>query len=346
MPVRREPEALIWTLHTAIGNERALPDADAWRTAIPALGSSRLLGLAGHLLGARKSSLPDRVRLTFEAADLEAEVIARRNRAQLDHLLAYLAQTDLRWVVLKSWPLAARLYPAPAYRPSGDLDLLVGQESWKWVVQALLSAGYERTQENETFHHRFLRRSADGYHDVIELHHSPNPREFGGPEAEEVLASRQMFQSEAGPVPIPSPDVERDLLVRHYLRHGGSQAILLLDLLLHLNGESFAHPLGNLITGDLARLDFKPTITGPETWRHQVLARWMAARTFAERRAARHVSVAGLPLALARSNGAALLALSRVVWPKYPTPRWRASNRSGFRRWTWRLHRLARLGRE
>jgi hypothetical protein len=342
----REPEALAWVMHTAVGEERALPDGDAWRHAIAGLGSSRLLALAGHLLGERKALLPSDVRMAFEAAALEADVIAQRNRSQLAEIVDRFVGREPGWVVLKGWPLAARLYPAPCCRPSGDLDLLVGPAARRPVIQGLLTLGYERHPDSDDFHHRYLRRRSDGGRDVIELHHSPGPREFGGPDVNEILSTRSIFQSDIGPVWIPSPPVERDLLLRHYLRHGGNQAILLLDLLLHLDGDRYHHQLGALISSDLVRLGFDPIIDGPRTLRHQVLARWMRTRTFEERRAARHVSVAGLPLALARSKRAAFRALTRVVWPRYPTARWRASSRSSAGRWTWRLHRLARMGRD
>lgn len=344
--MKREPEALLWVMHTALGHAKALPDGPAWNEAMATLSGSRLAPFALHLLGTRAASLPSEARVPLEAACLAADIAAARARDQLAEIAASFPETGVPWVVLKSWPLAARLYPSPACRPSGDLDLLVSSADHRGADQALQALGYRSIERNASWHIRYLRPRREAGQDVVELHHSPEPREFGGPTADVVLASRRPFACEAGQVWVPSVGIERDLLVRHYLRHGGSQAILLLDLLLHLGSERYSHPFGALVGDDLVRLGFGRQINGPRRWWHGVLARWMALRGFEDRRMARHVSVAGLPLALAESHRTALKLLGRVVWPSEPTPRWKSSSSRLPGRWTWRLQRLARMGRD
>ncbi|MEO8202130.1 MAG: nucleotidyltransferase family protein, partial [Gemmatimonadota bacterium] len=297
-----EPEALLWVMHTALGEERALPDATAWTSSLPALASSRLSALARHLLGSRADSLPIEARHHLEAATLEAECVSARASRQLEALSPHLEATGLPWVVLKSWPLAARLYPTPSCRPSSDLDLLVAFQHHASFARALSLHGYHPENSDNGFHTRYLGPRSDWGRDVVELHREAGPPEFGGPGVAEVLASRRRFSGECGAVWVPSIALERDLLIRHYLRHGGNQAILLLDLLLHLRGEGLTHPLGALVGNDLARLGFERQVNGPRPWRQQMLARWMASRDFETRRAARVISPAGLPLALARSH--------------------------------------------
>ncbi|MGH7657378.1 MAG: hypothetical protein ACREL6_04020, partial [Gemmatimonadales bacterium] len=102
----------------------------------------------------------------------------------------------------------------------------------------------------------------------------------------DVLDSRQLWTGSEAPVWIPGTPDERDLLTRHYVRLAGRQAILLLDLLLHLNGEVMAHPSGAVVADDLERLGLDPSVTGPSEWQLKPLRRWMSARTFAERRRA------------------------------------------------------------
>ena len=154
-----------------------------------------------------------------------------------------------------------------------------------------------------------------------------------------------MFESEGGRIWIPSAEVEVDLLIRHYLRHAGDQAILLLDILLLLNGQPLTHPLGSLVGDDLSRLGLERTVNGPARWSHAILRRWMGQRSFEQRRSERHAGLMGVPLALSRSPLVAVKELTRVVWPHRPTPRWVQSSKTSTGRYTWRLRRLARFGR-
>jgi Uncharacterised nucleotidyltransferase len=347
----REPEGLVWVLRRAVGEDLPSPDDDTWRSAIPALASSRLASLTAHLLGPGVPSLAPDIRLTLEASGLLADAMAERGKRQVREGGEILNRLGIPWVVLKSWPLSVRLYPTPSCRPSVDLDLLVAPEHSELVIGELEAAGYVAEPGDRSYHTRLLRgQPARGMHEAIELHHSPGPPGHGGPSTRQVLASRKEFPSEVGPLWIPDPATELDLLVRHYLRHGGYQAILLLDLILmvrRMEGPAAVvrHPLGALIAADLERLGLRPCVTGEHRIQYRPLATWMARRTFEERRSARHISLVGIPLALSRSPGAAAAALGRVIWPQRPTPRWLPVSRTRLGRLTWRFRRLAGMGR-
>ena len=345
MWVATEPAPLAWTLHTAMGESLEPPiDGAAWQAAWAALVASRLPSLAAHLMGSRLASLPHEIRFLFEAWSLDAEATADRSAAQLGEVAGVLEETGALWVALKSWPLAARLYPTPACRPSCDLDLLVLPETMASIAIGLGKIGYIPTGQAHSNHQRYERPGGSGS-DAIELHQAAGPPEFGGPPTRAILDSRQPFESTVGTVWVPEAGVERDLLIRHYLRHGGCQAILLLDLLLHLRGERYSHPLGAFIGDDLVRLGFPRTIDGPRRPRHIVLRRWMAGKDYETRRSSRHGSMVGVPLALSRSPLTMIQALARVVWPRHPTPRWRDPHDPSKGTVLWRLRRLASLGR-
>jgi hypothetical protein len=337
---------LTWVLRTALGVETVPPPAADWEIGLRDLQSSRLTALAAHLAQSRVPALPTAVRAHLEAALLLGADRAARRRTQIAELVAPLERSGVEWVILKGWPLAARLYPSPACRPSGDVDLLVSPAGRAAAQDALEGLGYRVDGYDRGFHLRLV-RAGTVETGVLELHYRTVPPGMSGPEAGAVLARRRRWDTAAGVLWIPSPEDELDLLVRHYLRHAGDQAILLLDIALLLEGSSVTHPLGALIADDLSRLELGRGggLGGPRRWSHRTLRRWMMRRTFAERRAERHAALAGVPLALASSPWHAALALLRVAWPDHPTPRWLAASRTGTGRYTWKLKRLVRLGR-
>jgi len=346
--VRQEPECLRWVVHRALAETPPPPAPDQWRAGLSALNASRLTPLAAHLLKHHLPQLPTDVRLPMEAAALLADAVAERSQHQLREAAAILIDLELPWLVLKSWPLAVRYYAVASCRPSGDLDLLVRAGDVTRVSRALEGRGYQPEPGDRDYHTRFLRPTASGT-DIIELHHAPGPPAHGGIPPGELLANRVEWESPAGRVFLPGPEHELDLLIRHYLRHGGYQGILRLDLLLvgrrAAGSGRVDHPLGSIIGNDLERLGFRRLIDGPRRMKLTALRSWMMRRTFEERRTARHISRIGIPLALARSPLAAAAELGRVVWPARPTPRWVPVSRTGWGRLTWRLQRLARMGR-
>ncbi len=74
-----------------------------------------------------------------EAAD---DLIAGR---EVGDILAILDTRGLRPVVLKGRSLAIAVWPRPAFRPAGDFDLLIEENSFDSAVEALVAAGYRTT---------------------------------------------------------------------------------------------------------------------------------------------------------------------------------------------------------
>jgi hypothetical protein len=74
-------------------------------------------------------------------------------------------------IVLKGAALAYQVYPAPAYRSMGDVDLLVAGEQIGQASKALLAAGFgvDPDEYQPTHHLRPFR--APGYPLPVELHH-------------------------------------------------------------------------------------------------------------------------------------------------------------------------------
>lgn len=341
-----EPDAVRWVLLAAHGRGSAEPPPPpAWEGMAAQLLANRLSPLAVHLLGPAIRRLPPDERRALEAAQLDAvdrtEVAAR----QLEAIAKPLNASSIAWVVLKSWPLAARLYPTPACRPSVDLDLLAHPRDHAAIVDLLESLGYREATgvATPTYHRHFDPADPRGL--PVELHGAAEPEFYHAPRTAAILETRARYPAPFGSLWIPDSALERDLLVRHYCRHAGSQAILLLDLLLHTGGAPLEHDLGDLVRVDLERLDLEPSISGPRRLRQQPLRRWMATHTFSERRFARLKSPIGIALALSRSPHVLAIEIGRTIWPRFPTRRWRdpADPSRGIA--YWRLRRLLRMGR-
>jgi hypothetical protein len=165
------------------------------------------------------------------------------------------------------------------------------------------------------------------------------------PPTARILEGRRRFDLNGTTVWIPDEAMERDLLVRHFARHAGLQAILHLDLLLILGEGQYDHPLGAFVRDDLARLGLPSVITGPDRWRHAPPRRWMAARSFAQRREIGSPAVYQLvsALALARTSAGAIREILRYLWPSSPSQHWRGEAGTWWGGRTWRLRRLRKL---
>jgi hypothetical protein len=86
--------------------------------------------------------IPADVRQAVQIATLESAAGTQRQLAVLRTLLAAFEARGIPVLVLKGLTLAA-LYPAPHLRPADDIDLLVREEDWAAVVDALRGAGLQ-----------------------------------------------------------------------------------------------------------------------------------------------------------------------------------------------------------
>ncbi len=338
-----EPAPLAWVILMAAGREVAVPSAESWQTHLECLRRSRLVPLAAHLLQSRFQELHPDTRRYLEAATMMAESNVEQAASALVEIAARFDRRAIRWVVLKGYPLAARLYPRPSCRPSGDIDLLVDEPSLAAAEEDLVEAGYRAEGADRSYHLRLVRKGQTGTQ-VVELHHRAAPAAHGGPRTADILAHRRAFPISGSTGWLPSAGHEVDLLIRHYLRHAGHQAIWLVDLLLLSAGTPLWHRLGSPIGDDLERVGLPRLVDGPARYSLRPLRRWMARRTFEERHTARHISPVGTALALAESPGAASRMLARLAWPSQPTPRWFATSHTSWGRYTWRIRRLFKLG--
>jgi len=211
--------------------------AERWRALVEA-------ALRHGLLAALAPRLPDlpEVRTRFERLALGLRVAAAAQRAALDEALGALSARGIAACALKGPVLADRLYPDPALRPSGDLDLLVAGHDLDAAVAALAPAGWRPTGDlAERYHRRFqhhvgLVRPGGP---MVELHFRPQSG-FGSevPTGEVLSRARPHRTASGAEVLVLAPEDELLVLALHAAHHLAERAGWLLDLLLLLD----AHP--------------------------------------------------------------------------------------------------------
>jgi hypothetical protein len=107
---------------------------------LPSASRAIALRLAGlYRLGLLEATAADGALATAARGELASDLAAA---ARARCALTALRRAGVRPVVLKGRSLAERLWPMPWMRPSGDLDLLVGERSLGAALSALIAAGY------------------------------------------------------------------------------------------------------------------------------------------------------------------------------------------------------------
>ena len=152
------------------GPALALPAGTSARDVWSELQAQAISGLA-TLPGSLADACAD-ARLAADMANADL-----RRRALIGHLLdvqdatlAALAQAGADAVILKG-SAAGMLYPDPALRAYGDIDVMVLPAQLEHAHAALVAAGYEATDDGSACdHHTGLEK--DGVH--VELHWKPN----------------------------------------------------------------------------------------------------------------------------------------------------------------------------
>ncbi|HEX5580896.1 MAG TPA: nucleotidyltransferase family protein, partial [Gemmatimonadaceae bacterium] len=121
---------------------------------------------------------PDAIRRRLSELHVVDALRADARRLQLAEALSALRARRLPSVVLKGAYLAEHVYPSPALRPMGDVDLLVPAHSFDAAVEVLTCIGYAPPDDGSRAAYRnhrhpppFTRR---GYL-TIELHTSIEP---------------------------------------------------------------------------------------------------------------------------------------------------------------------------
>jgi hypothetical protein len=128
-----------------------LPSAEAiaWDGVLRLVGPSNVGALVYVLTEPLRSSMPEEVRAVLEQAFFRTAAANTRCLHQLEQVGAVLASTGAPLLLLKGAALAETLYPDPALRRIGDIDLAVPTE---WVGpcrEALLAQGYSPSRIEE-----------------------------------------------------------------------------------------------------------------------------------------------------------------------------------------------------
>lgn len=102
-------------------------------------------------------------------------------RQEIIHLHEAAQKEKITFIVLKGLPLALDLYPNPAMRPSGDVDILIRPEDLKSFVMLCMSLGYQnsssdvlgsldRFSNSNNQHYAALYKQIGNYRLDLELH--------------------------------------------------------------------------------------------------------------------------------------------------------------------------------
>jgi hypothetical protein len=118
--------------------------SDRWRMLLGALVSQRLTGLATAALGAGRLQIAPEDAGVLLDRQRDAMLRALATERTLVELTDSFASKGVPSIVLKGPALAHTVYPAPEWRPFGDLDLLVRGTDWPIALRALEAMGFQR----------------------------------------------------------------------------------------------------------------------------------------------------------------------------------------------------------
>jgi hypothetical protein len=206
------------------------------------LDEARLHGLTGLLryeLAHAGVTLPkaESERLAREALGHAGGTL--RTKALLARALGALEDVNVHPVVLKGYPLGARLYPEPLLRPTTDVDLLVEDEQVPRASAALRALGLKSLDAPAEAYHRLHHHHVTfgGEQGAVELHFRLLTGFGAALAAEEALARAQPFDLEGRTVHVLAPDDEVLYLAVHAANHLFSRLAWLYDVKLLL-GQS------------------------------------------------------------------------------------------------------------
>lgn len=152
------------------------PDAVPWADVLPLVERAGLGGLLHTLIGNIRPGIPSDVRHALEQAFYRTAAANARALHQLAGLAPALKIAGVPVLLLKGAALANALYPDPALRPVGDIDLLVRRSDVPACRQALLERGYcpqrppERPGSVLAHHNEELFQPPHPYEVPVEVH--------------------------------------------------------------------------------------------------------------------------------------------------------------------------------
>jgi hypothetical protein len=194
-----------------------------WPTLVSIASGHGIVGAVAGALAAKEllAELQPEEQSYFEAVAGLNRVRNQRISEEIHTLAITLNRYGIEPLLLKSAAhLSLGLYPDPAIRMIGDIDLLVWPQQAETVMSAILALGYETANKTERTHvdhrhyPRLIRAEAKA---AVEVHTEilPSYCRYVLP-AERVWRRAKMLELGAGHVLIPAPD---DLII-HRIAHG------------------------------------------------------------------------------------------------------------------------------
>lgn len=113
-----------------------------WETLIEIGRAERLLPLVYHRVR-KKAIVPPAIESDLHRAYLESAARATIQLHRLEEVVDALGRAAVAVILLKGAALGQTVYPSPALRPMGDLDLLVRQDDAAAGLRALEELGYK-----------------------------------------------------------------------------------------------------------------------------------------------------------------------------------------------------------
>jgi hypothetical protein len=151
-----------------------------WDAVVPLATWHRLLPLAhDHVRAHPDLVVPDAVRAALRDGAREQAARGLHLQAELDRVLALLAEREIPALLLKGAALVGEVYPDASLRPMVDLDLLVPRDAVQAAHEAVQELGYgvggaslhrDDAARVATMHHHFPLVKRGGSM-MVELHH-------------------------------------------------------------------------------------------------------------------------------------------------------------------------------
>ena len=161
--MNREQRLLLLTLSDHLQKRSTIPEEGIDWHALAVLADAH--EVAGIVYKQCKEWIPGQYRSQFERAYSSALfAYANRRRAYQEIQVAF-AENSIQSITVKGLEVAA-LYPIPALRTMGDLDILVHQQDKERADQILIRLGYQTKMKNPNYDWTYYR---DGME--YELHH-------------------------------------------------------------------------------------------------------------------------------------------------------------------------------
>lgn len=123
-----------------------------WQQLIRIASKAQLLTLFHRQIGQLGLPLPDDLAHALRESVRPATVESLRKQAELVALLDNFNRSDLRPILFKGAVLAHTVYPSPALRSMGDIDLWVPREAIARARTILESLGYNHVEKSHRSH--------------------------------------------------------------------------------------------------------------------------------------------------------------------------------------------------